>query len=372
MVTPMPTAEAQPTPTKAEVVAYEPGPEPDTYWVTNPTSGVRLWVEVIRPGDWSGGAMPTLVLIPGGTDDSRAFTDERNTGQLMADEGYTVVVFDAGGRGRSRGEEDQCGYTHQDGLAAVIRFAATLPEVDPERIALISYSFGVTMAAGALARHQDLPILFYVDWEGPANRNDTGGCDEARTGHMKGRPCDDEDFWREREASTFALEMRVPYQRLQAAKDHAQPDTDHALLMIANATSSEYGGHGMSPWTRLNDLTPNTVYAEADPPGMPPKNVELKKQTLTYVAELFDKFSAAPSVSVARLSRTPSGDPGEAPLLFALMTHMEGGHKDEENQDLFMLHVEQLRYGMDLADAYGARLTIESERPFALACRKWV
>ena len=53
------------------------------------------------------------------------------------------------------------------------------------------------------------------------------------------------------------------------------------------------------------------------------------------------------------------------------MTHMEGGHKDDENQDLFMLHVEQLRYGMDLADAYGAKLTIESERPFALACRKW-
>lgn len=282
------TAKAQRVPAKAEVVAYEPGPEPDTYWVTNPASGVRLWVEVIRPGDWSGGAMPTLVLIPGGTGDSRAFTDERNTGQLMGDEGYTVVVFDAGGRGRSRGEEDQCGYTHQDGLAAVIRFAATLPEVDPERIALISYSFGVTMAAGALARHQDLPVLFCVDWEGPANRNDTGGCDEARTGHVKGRPCDDEDFWREREASTFALEMRVPYQRLQSAKDHAQPDTDHALLMIANATSSEYGGHGLSPWTRLNDLTPNTVYAEADPPGMPPRNVELKKQTLTYVAELFD------------------------------------------------------------------------------------
>jgi len=370
--TPMPIA----TPTAVAGVGskpapYEPGPEPNTYWVTNPTSGVPLWVEVMRPSDWDGEALPALVLIPGGTDDSGAFTDERETGQLMADEGYTVVVFDADGRGRSKGEEDQCGYIHQDGLAAVIRFAAGLPEVDPERIGLVSYSYGVTMATGALARYQDLPILFYVDWEGPANRNDTGGCDEDRVGHLKGRPCDDEEFWREREASTFALKMRVPYQRLQSAKDHAQPDVNHALLMIANATSSEHGGHGVSPWTRLNDLVPNTVYAEADPPRLPPKNLELKKLTLGYIAELFDRFSPGGSVPVTELLPSPPGVPGEAPMLFASMTHMEGGHKDDENQNLFLLHLEQLRYGMDLAEEYGAKLTIESEKPFALACQKW-
>jgi hypothetical protein len=53
------------------------------------------------------------------------------------------------------------------------------------------------------------------------------------------------------------------------------------------------------------------------------------------------------------------------------MTHMEAGFTDDKNQALFNQHVVQLTYGMDLADAYGARLTIESEKPFAIANTTW-
>jgi len=53
------------------------------------------------------------------------------------------------------------------------------------------------------------------------------------------------------------------------------------------------------------------------------------------------------------------------------MTHMEHGFDDDENQAVFEQHIQQLTYGMDLADAYGARLTIESEQPFAIANTKW-
>ncbi len=59
------------------------------------------------------------------------------------------------------------------------------------------------------------------------------------------------------------------------------------------------------------------------------------------------------------------------PLYFATMTHMEGGFKDDTNQDLFNLHVDQLRYGMDLAEQYDAILTIESEKPFAEGSSTW-
>jgi pimeloyl-ACP methyl ester carboxylesterase len=372
---PLPTPEsgrdAPPSPPGFERVSFESGPDPNTYWVVNPTSGVKLWVEVIHPSEWSGAPLPTLVLVPGGTDDSSAFTDGRQSGQHLADDGYVVVAFDADGRGRSSGAEDQCGYIHQDGLVAVLHFAALLPEVDPKRIALSSYSYGVTMCTGALARHPDVPVLFYIDWEGPANRDDTGGCDEDHTGHLQGHPCDDEEFWREREASAFATRIRVPYQRLQTASDHAQPDVDHALLMIANATDFRYGGHGVAPWTRLNDVEPNTVYTAARPPDLPARSGNLMDLTSRYAAELFELFSDSYAVPVVETPLGKPGTRGDAPLFFAPMTHMEGGHKDDEDRDLFTLHVEQLRYGMDLAEEYGAKLTIESERPFAIACRKW-
>ena len=221
--------------------------EEGVYWVTNPTSGARLYVRVIQPQGWDRGALPALVAIPGGTGDSSDFLDPPDRVQGIADGGFAVIVFDPDGRGRSEGEEDQNGYTHQDGLAEIVRFVATLPEVDETQIGIVSWSYGVTMATGALARHPDLPVRFLIDWEGPANRDDTGGCGDDAVGHLQGHPCDDEEFWREREASIFALDLRVPYQRLQSAKDHAQPDNDHAVLMISNATAESYGGHGKAP-----------------------------------------------------------------------------------------------------------------------------
>ena len=311
---PPPTQAAQPTKTPA---GAEPGPEPDSYWVTNPTSGARLYVQVVHPQDWDGSPLPTLVLVPGGTGDSSRFLETPSQAQRMADDGLTIVVFDPDGRGRSEGVEDDDGYTHQDGLAAIIRFVATLPEVDAARIGLVSYSYGVTMATGALARHPDLPVQFLIDWEGPANRDDTGGCDEAHLGHLKEHDCDDEAFWREREAATFALQLPVPYQRLQSEKDHVQPDNDHALLMIANATAKEYGGHGIAPWTRLNDLEPNTVYSTADPPPMlsEQETKHLEPLVVRYALELFDLFAAsAPSDAD---QPTPSA-PAQADILLTV------------------------------------------------------
>jgi hypothetical protein len=62
---------------------------------------------------------------------------------------------------------------------------------------------------------------------------------------------------------------------------------------------------------------------------------------------------------------------GDASLYMTTMTHMEQGFTDDKEQGVFLNHVEELRYGMDLADAYEAKLTIESEQPFAKANAKW-
>jgi pimeloyl-ACP methyl ester carboxylesterase len=263
--------------------------EEGVYWVTNPTSGVRLYVQAVHPRGWGGETLPALVLVPGGTGSGSDFLGpQKEKTQSIADAGFVLVVFDPDGRGRGEGVEDQNGFTHQDGMAEVIRFAATLPEVDETQIGIVSWSYGITMASGALARHPDLPVRFLIDWEGPANRDDTGGCGEDAVGHLQGHPCDDEDFWREREASTFALNLRVPYQRLQTEKDHAQPDNDHAVLMINNATAEVHGGHGKAPWTRLNDAAPNIVYtADTLSPLFPEGRDQTEALVAQYAYELF-------------------------------------------------------------------------------------
>jgi hypothetical protein len=262
--------------------------------VTNPTSGASLLVQVTHPRGYVEGRLPALVLVPGGRGDSSGFlksTPGGSEAQQLADCGFVVIVFDPDGRGESGGTEDDNGFIHQDGLAEIIRFTAALPEVDAARIGLVSYSYGVTMATGALARYPDVPILFYIDWEGPANRNDTGGCDADKLGHLQGHPCTDEAFWSEREAATFILSIDVPYLRLQSRIDHVQPDIDHAILLIANATAEEYGGYGHSPWTRLNDLAPNRVYPEGTSPWLPAKDLNLQIAVGGYALELLVLFA---------------------------------------------------------------------------------
>ncbi|MFA4815386.1 MAG: hypothetical protein WC924_03270 [Candidatus Gracilibacteria bacterium] len=59
------------------------------------------------------------------------------------------------------------------------------------------------------------------------------------------------------------------------------------------------------------------------------------------------------------------------PLYLTTMTHMEHGWSDDTNENVFLKHVDQLRYGMDLAEEYDAILTVESEEPFARANSVW-
>ena len=128
----------------------EAGSEANNYWVTNPTSGAKLFVHVARPQNWNGGALPALVLVPGGTGPGDPQRADR-----LAQQGFIVVAFDPDGRGRSEGSEDQDGFIQQDGLAAVVQAIYNLPEVDQDNIAIVTYSYGITMGSGALARYPD-------------------------------------------------------------------------------------------------------------------------------------------------------------------------------------------------------------------------
>jgi pimeloyl-ACP methyl ester carboxylesterase len=256
------------------------------YTVINPSSGASLAVYVNMPANANASSpAPALVLVPGGSGSSSSFRQPNGEFYAFAQAGYAVIVFDPDGRGQSAGTEDYNGFIQQDGLAEVIRFAANLPGVDPSRIGLVTYSYGITMGAGALARHPDLPVAFPIDWEGPANRNDTGGCDAGSLGHLQDvASCTDEAFWAQREASTFISQIRVPYQRIQSQEDHVQPDNAHAILMVNNAVN------GGVPWVRLNDYPPNQTYDPANPPAMLSEQESrlLPALVLKYIREMFE------------------------------------------------------------------------------------
>lgn len=230
------------------------------YSVTNPTTNAELHVQVFVPADATTKKYPALILVPGGTGDSGGMLQD--AAQIMP-AGFVVVVFDPDGRGKSGGVEDFNGYKHQDGLAAVARFAATLPEVDAKKIGIVTYSYGITMGAGVLARYPDLPIKFLIDWEGPVDRDDTTvGCRNDGNQRLAWKPCSDNGFWSEREALTFIAKVRVPYQRIQSEKDHVQPDVSHAINIINAAVQAKLA------FVRLNDYPANQMYDVKNPPTM--------------------------------------------------------------------------------------------------------
>lgn len=243
------------------------------YWVTNPTSGSKWYARVLEPTS----TKPTtaLVLVPGGRSSSDDFMTQKKSAQSIADEGFVVVVFDPEGRGQSEGDEDDNGTIDQDGLKAVVDFTARLDGVSTVGVA--SFSYGVTMASGMLARYPESPAAFLIDWEGPADRADTGGCDASSTGHLRGTAtCDDEAFWAQREAATFIASIRVPYQRMQSETDHAQPDYGHTVAMINNAVD------GTAPWVRLNNDEPNTRYTASNITPLPDA---LDRTVMTMIAK---------------------------------------------------------------------------------------
>ena len=258
-----PPTDPAPVPVSSELI---PADEANTYWAVNPSSGSRLFVRVAYPRGWNGELIPALVLVPGGTG-----TTEPRKAEALAAEGFLVIIFDPEGRGRSEGTEDYNGFIGQDGLAAVIEAATALPGLDANRYGLVSYSYGVTLATGALARHPGLPIDFYIDWEGPVDRTySTVGCGKNRADRIQWQPCDDNAWWSEREALTFIADAQVPYQRIQSQKDHVQRDNNHAIDIVNAAVA------GGVPWVRLNEYSAGQTYdaSNASRPAMLPDSMD--------------------------------------------------------------------------------------------------
>lgn len=301
----MATPTAVPGPASAARAGQDGRDSVPSAWIPNPSTGARLAVYVQAPR--GPGPFPTLVVSPGGLGDGDALQVTQKI--MFWKAGFALVSLDVDGRGRSEGTEDFGGTFHQDAFAAALLYAATRPEVDPARIGVLSFSYGVTMASGALARWET-PAKFLLDWEGPPDRSYTRGCGrpEVVLPEDPSRPfgeCSDDTWWATREAIRFVPLLRMPYQRVQFDPDHAQPANTHALAVVNAAVD------GGVPWVRLDGMAPNTRVAGVGQASFIPlaRNATLRAEMVAGYAKGLMEMVSGRAVAPA----TPPVDPATLP-----------------------------------------------------------
>jgi hypothetical protein len=266
----------------------------EAFEILGPT-GNRIYGQTLRPDPalYPDVAFPAIILVPGGINPGRMEVHGADA-KALAKEGMVVVAFNAEGRIdtlapddlRSEGEEDFNGFHHQDGLANLIEYVAKLDYVLAENIGLKSQSYGITMAAGCVGRHPELPVKYLVDGEGPPysfvtchgprflagdlqKYNTVEGIFGRLATWQDGSPAN-LDWWYEREALNFIGQFQGAYLRLQATWDHAQPPEDESQIATYHHPGGWPGGGpawwhnkhttdivnaavaGGVPWVRVN------------------------------------------------------------------------------------------------------------------------
>lgn len=228
-------------------------------WIAT-SAGQRIYAHLHKPA--VDAVFPGIVFVPGaascGMDYDRIGAEIQP--KTLAALGFAVIHYDPSGRGRTGGKEDFWGAVHQDELVDVLKWTQKRPEVIDYGLSVISFSIGIAIASGALARHSgELPFVrLLYDWEGPSNRfiitkNDTHP-------PLKRFPTSDVEFWQKREPYRFISRIKCGYFRYQARIDHMQGNNkDHAVEMVNLATQ------GHAAWTQLNNNALNQIYSPPVP-----------------------------------------------------------------------------------------------------------
>lgn len=95
------------------------------------------------------GAAVLLVHGAGGSRDGA-----RSHAELLARNGYGVLLYDARGRGESGGRTDGMGWTWQSDVDAALAYLGSRPDVEPGRIGALGLSTGAEVVLEATARSE--------------------------------------------------------------------------------------------------------------------------------------------------------------------------------------------------------------------------
>ncbi len=250
----------------------------DQVWIDR-QRGPKIYAHLHRPV--SPGRYPGIVFVPGG---GSSGTDYDGDTEVTADDvaalGFAVLHYDPLGRGRTGGEEDFWGPRHQEELAAVVEHMSGSVSVDAGNIGILSFSIGIAIAAGALARFP-LPVQYLFDWEGPSNRFNITKNDTHKP--LKGFPTSNDGFWRDREPSRFIGAVPCGYFRYQGEEDHMQGAyKGHAAELLNLAT------RGKAAWTKCNENPGNTYVDEKQPEAFHwvPRASDRKARILEYLLDV--------------------------------------------------------------------------------------
>ena len=169
------------------------------------------------PGPW-----PGVLLVPG-VFNGAATTESPQCvlpAQRLARAGFAVLVFTPSGREDAAGPPDCNGPLHQAECGEALAALLAAPEVAPGGVQVLTLSFGLVMALGALRARPELAakVRWLHDWEGPGHRRWFAA---ARIG---AEPSDDA-FWEPREGVRLIRDLAVRYRRFQSRWDHVHgPD----------------------------------------------------------------------------------------------------------------------------------------------------
>lgn len=204
-----------------------------------------------------GNCVPTVLMVPPGFEAGMPLLESPLADALVALPAV-LVTWDPRGRGESEGQEDTNGFTGQDDLDEVMRWAAWQESVDPNQLVVYSRSFGGALVAGAVGRHAALDPVAWVDAESPGwLQEEIARTPEHNQERMAAELEGDPDaWWAEREPAGLIGPVDVPYHRLQGLPDHALGVyVSHAVAMVEGATEA--------PERRYNDLLITEPLTEA-------------------------------------------------------------------------------------------------------------
>jgi dienelactone hydrolase len=125
------------------------------------TDGLMLPATLYSPRGCSAERKPAIVLLHGWLKKGATDTELEWYADLLAEEGYVVLVPLMRGWG---GGQNDCGLSQPADIARAIEWLAAQPDVDPNRIGIVGFSFGgqVALLTGALSRRVKAIVSYYA------------------------------------------------------------------------------------------------------------------------------------------------------------------------------------------------------------------